>query len=157
MSAQVSRWISVIGGTTLLVLGTVGSLLNIVIFRHRTLRTCPYSSYMFIAAFFDLFILDHALLLRILSDGFGLDPISSNSIYCCLRFYTGQIGSFVPITLICLAAIDRWAVRQKTNSDMNQLVDDFHLKILFRRHVDQFGFVIGVQIERHVIQSFFQF
>ena len=113
MSAQVSRWISVVGGTTLLVAGTLGGVFNVVIFHHRSLRSCPYAWYMFIAAFFDLFTLDHALLLRVLSDGFGLDPISLHTVYCCLRFYTGQIGSFVPITLICLAAIDRWTVSGK--------------------------------------------
>jgi hypothetical protein len=65
---------------------------------------------MLIAAFFDLITLDHALSLRILSDGFGINLISINTIYCQLRFYTRQIASFVPITLICLASIDRWTV-----------------------------------------------
>jgi hypothetical protein len=65
---------------------------------------------MLAAAFFDLITLDHALLLRVLSDGFGIDPVSLNTVYCKLRFYTGQIASFAPITLICLAAVDRWAV-----------------------------------------------
>lgn len=110
MSLAVSRWISIIGGSTLLVTGTVGALLNIAIFTHRTLRTCSCSWYILVAAFFDLLTLDHPLLLRILADGFGLDLIAIDTNYCRLRFYTGQIGSFVPITLICLAASDRWAV-----------------------------------------------
>lgn len=145
MSAQVSRWISVIGGTTLLVLGTIGALFNIVLFRHRTLRSCPYSSYMFTAAFFDLITLDHALLLRILSDGFGLDPIALHSVYCCLRFYTGQIASFVPITLICLAAIDRWAV----SGESTFLMSKTKLIVLdsLRRLVDHLVFVTGVRLD----------
>jgi maltodextrin utilization protein YvdJ len=110
MSAIAARWISVIGGSTLLIVGTIGSLFNIAVFSHRSLRNCSYSWYILVAAFFDLITLDHPLLLRILSDGFGLDLVSMNNIYCKLRFYTGQISSFVPITLICLAAIDRWAV-----------------------------------------------
>ncbi|UJR28100.1 hypothetical protein I4U23_009355 [Adineta vaga] len=109
MSAIVSRWISTIGGSILLIVGTIGALLNISVFTHSSLQKCPYSWYLVVAAFFDLITLDHALLLRILADGFGIDPISSHTIYCQLRFYTGQIASFVPITLTCLATIDRWS------------------------------------------------
>lgn len=112
MSAIVARWISLIGGTTLLVSGTIGAVFNILIFTHRTLRNCSCSWYMLVAAFFDILTLDHALLLRILSDGFGIDPISRYTVYCPIRFYTGQMTSFAPITLICLAAIDRWAVSE---------------------------------------------
>jgi hypothetical protein len=110
MIATISRWISIIGGSTLLIVGTVGAICNILVFSHSTLRRCSCSWYILTAAFFDLITLDHALLLRILSDGFGIDLISIHTVYCRLRFYTGQIASFVPITLICLAAIDRWAV-----------------------------------------------
>jgi maltodextrin utilization protein YvdJ len=110
MIATISRWISIAGGSTLLIIGTTGALFNILVFSHRTLRSCSCLWYMLIAAVFDLITLDHALLLRILSDGFSIDPISLNTVYCKLRFYTGQIASFAPITLICLAAMDRWAV-----------------------------------------------
>jgi len=113
MIATISHWISIIGGSTLLIMGTIGAVFEIFVFTHRTLRSCSYSWYMLIAAFFDLITLDHALLLRILSDGFGIDPISMYTVYCKLRFYTGQIASFVPITLICLATIDRWAVSKQ--------------------------------------------
>ncbi len=110
MIATISRWISLVGGITFLFFGTLGGIFNIFIFAHRTLRSCSCSWYMLMAAIFDLITLDHALLLRILSNGFGIDLISIDNAYCKLRFYTGQIASFAPITLICLAAIDRWAV-----------------------------------------------
>lgn len=112
MLATISRWISLVGGSTLLVTGTIGAIFNILIFSHSTLRHCSCSWYMLAAAFFDLITLDHALLLRLLSDGFGIDPVSLYNVYCPLRFYTGQIASFAPITLICLAAVDRWAVSE---------------------------------------------
>lgn len=114
MSAVASRWISVISGSILLVAGTVGALFNIAILTHRSLRKCSCSWYLLAASFFDLITLDHPLLLRVLADGFGLDLISMNNIYCKLRFYTGQIFSFTPITLICLASADRWAVSYHT-------------------------------------------
>jgi hypothetical protein len=110
MIATIARWISIAGGTTLLIIGTIGGLFNIFVFSHHTLRSCSCSWYILIAAIFDLITLDHALLLRLLADGFGIDLVSIDTVYCKLRFYTGQIASFVPITLICLAAIDRWAV-----------------------------------------------
>jgi hypothetical protein len=110
MIVTISRWISIIGGSTLLIMGTIGAIFNLSVFTHRTLRNCSYSWYMLIAAVCDLITLDHALLLRILSDGFNIDPISMYTVYCKLRFYIGQIASFVPISLICLAAVDRWAV-----------------------------------------------
>lgn len=121
--AVAARWISVVCGSTLLVLGTVGGLFNIAIFTHSSLNKCAYASYMLAAAFFDLAILDHPLLLRILADGFGLDPVSMSDIYCKMRFFTGQISSFVPITLICLAAIDRWAVSCRTSLDVSGVRD----------------------------------
>jgi hypothetical protein len=110
MSATLSRWISVIGGSTLLVTGTVGALFNIFIFTHRSLRKCSCSWYLLAAAFCDLLTLDHPLLLRILADGFDLDLVSMSNIYCKVRFFTGQTFSFAPITFTCLAAVDRWAV-----------------------------------------------
>jgi hypothetical protein len=110
MSAIASRWISVIGGSALLITGTIGALFNILIFTHHTLRSCSCSWYMITAAFFDIITLDHALLLRVLADGFGLDLVSMNTVYCKIRFYTGEIASFTPITLVCLASVDRWAV-----------------------------------------------
>ena len=113
MIATIARWISLVGGIALLTLGTIGGVLNLLIFSHRTLRSCSCSWYMLIAAAFDLFTLDHALLLRILSYGFAIDAVSIDNAYCKLRFYTGQMGTFVPITLICLASIDRWAVSKQ--------------------------------------------
>jgi hypothetical protein len=110
MSAIAARWISVIGGSILLVSGTIGALFNIAVLTHSSLRKCSCTWYLLAASFFDLITLDHPLLLRILSDGFGLDLVSRNIIYCKLRFYTGQVFSFAPITLICLASVDRWAV-----------------------------------------------
>lgn len=109
----ISRWISLVGGSTFLILGTIGAIFNILVFGHRTLRKCSCASYMLTAAFFDLFILDYALLLRILGDGLGIDIISMSALHCTLRFFLGQIASFVPITLICLAAVDRWAVSRR--------------------------------------------
>jgi hypothetical protein len=110
MIATISHWIALVGGITLLVSGTIGGIFNICIFVHHTLRNCSCSWYMLIAAVFDLITLDHALLLRILSYGFSIDLVSIDNAYCKLRFYTGQIASFTSITLICLAAVDRWAV-----------------------------------------------
>ena len=110
MISTISHWISIVGGMTFLILGTVGGIFNVLVFAHRTLRSCSCSWYMLFAAIFDLITVDHALLLRVLSYGFGIDLISIANTYCKLRFYTGQIASFTPITLTCLAAIDRWAV-----------------------------------------------
>lgn len=65
---------------------------------------------MTVAACFDLLALDHALPLRILVDSFHGDGAASGIAYWCMRFSTRQTSSFVPITLICLASIDRWAL-----------------------------------------------
>ena len=110
MNNIVIRWVPRTVGTVLLLVGTVGGLSSIAIFSHSTLRHCPYARYMLVAALFDLMTLDHPLLLRILADGWGIDWISTNETYCKMRFFTGQINSFVPITMICLAAVDRWMV-----------------------------------------------
>ena len=110
MIAIISRWISLVGGIVFLILGTIGAIFNILVFTHPTLRKCSCALYMMTAAFIDLFILDYALLLRILGDGLGIDIVSMDTAHCALRFFFGQIASFVPITLICLATVDRWAV-----------------------------------------------
>ena len=151
MSAVVvARWISVIGGSVLLILGTIGGVFNIAIFTHRSLNKCAYASYMLAAAFFDLAILDHPLVLRILADGFGIDPISRSNIYCKIRFFTGQISSFVPITLICLAAIDRWAVRPQTSPKV-LVAPDMLLALSSRQPVDPLVYVDGVRFVRRVL------
>ena len=110
MSTVTARWMIRTAGITLLSLGTIGGFFSIAIFSHPTLRKCSYARYMLIAAFFDLMTLDHPFVLRILADGWGIDLVSMIEAYCIFRFFTGQTNTFIPITMICLAAVDRWAV-----------------------------------------------
>jgi hypothetical protein len=111
MALVAMRWIFILSASALLILGTIGGILNLIVFNHRSLRSSPYAQYMLVTAAFDLLTIDYPLTLRILSDGFGIDLIATHRSYCKFRFFVGQLSSFIPISMICLAAIDRWAVR----------------------------------------------
>ncbi|CAF0720448.1 unnamed protein product [Adineta steineri] len=91
----------------ILILGTIGNLINILIFLRKSLRKNPCSIYFLSASITSLIVLYSGLISRLLG-GFNLDLTNWNNILCKMRFYF-YYGSVALLSwFIVFASIDRY-------------------------------------------------
>lgn len=91
-----------------LIFGTFGNVLNILIFTRRSLRTNPCSFYFLISSINNLFVLYVALLTRLLSSGWKIDPSNTNLALCKLRIFFVYSSLCLIQWCMVLASIDRF-------------------------------------------------
>jgi hypothetical protein len=92
----------------LIVVGNLGSVLNIIVFSiSRKLRSSPCSLYLIFASIGYAIYLNIVALLRYLQVSFNIDPSSQWSWVCKLRFYAVGFLVMLPRSYMLLAAIDR--------------------------------------------------
>ncbi|CAF1281172.1 unnamed protein product [Didymodactylos carnosus] len=105
---EISRQLTIYVGLFVFILGTVGSLLNIYIFlSKKSFRSNSCAVYLLCASIYDLLYLFNAVLPRILT-AFNIDPTTTSSVYCKLKFYLTLQFSLAAITFVLLAAVNRW-------------------------------------------------
>lgn len=92
----------------LLIFGTIGHLINIVILTRKSLQKNSCAFYFLASTFANLICLWIGLFFRLLS-GYHLDPTSWDTIICKFRFYFAYIGLFLSSFFLLYASIDRWA------------------------------------------------
>ena len=90
-----------------IIVGTVGSILNLVVFTQKTLRKNPCSIY-FIAYNLSNFVYIYSLLFSLtMASGYNIDPSAYNLVICRLRLYTNVLFNVLSPYYIILASIDR--------------------------------------------------
>ncbi|UJR11034.1 hypothetical protein I4U23_015218 [Adineta vaga] len=94
-------------GPFLLFIGTIGCLLNILVFSRKSLRKNPCSFYLIAYNIADLLYIYCALLFLIISIGYQIDPTTVNLIFCRLRLYTALLFHGLSQFYLILASIDR--------------------------------------------------
>ena len=104
--AFISNQLNLYCGIPLLIVGSVGALLNMYIFRHRSLRASPCSIYLFGQAFFDLSHLINTLFTRILYT-LSIETYSRNDVHCRFRSFIAEVASLCAVSCLCLGAFDR--------------------------------------------------
>ncbi|CAF1252485.1 unnamed protein product [Didymodactylos carnosus] len=105
ISTQVIRYLSIF----LLVFGTIGNVLNLIVFLQRSLRSNPCSVYFFSSSISSLVSLYSGLITRTLAT-YRLDPTNKSSIQCKIRSFF-LFSSFTTSTwLIAVASIDRYFI-----------------------------------------------
>ena len=90
----------------ILVLGTIGNLINILVFSRRSLRKNPCSVYFCSASITSLLVLYSGLISRLLG-GYHLDLTDSNNILCKLRFYFYYVSVALLSWFLVFASLDR--------------------------------------------------
>lgn len=93
----------------LIIIGTLGNLLNIVVFiRHKTLR--QMSNFVFLITFFisNLTLLWSSRFPHSMLAITGIDPLVGSIVYCKVRWLFGRWGFNMSFTCICLSSIDRF-------------------------------------------------
>jgi hypothetical protein len=91
----------------LMLIGTVGCILNLIVFTQKNLRKNPCSIY-FIAYNIANFVYIYSSLLALtLSIGYNLDASKYNLVACRLRLYTNVLSNCLSAFYLILASIDR--------------------------------------------------
>ena len=92
----------------IIVIGTVGNTLNIIILTHPSLCRHACSRYFLALAINNLFYSSVALIHRLLSSGYQLNVSNSSLIACKMISYINTLNAFLSPYLIVLASIDRY-------------------------------------------------
>ncbi|CAF3414489.1 unnamed protein product, partial [Rotaria sp. Silwood2] len=93
----------------IIIVGNLGSILNVIVFSlSKKLRSSPCSLYLIFASIGFSLYLNIVALLRFLQIVFNIDPSSTWSWICKLRFFAVGFFLMLPRSYMLLAAIDRY-------------------------------------------------
>jgi len=91
-----------------IILGTIGNLLNLLVFTRPTLLRSSCTLYFIAASIDNILAIYIAVLYRLLLDGFSIDIGSLSTIVCKLRGYFGYIFLSLSPYFFILACFDRY-------------------------------------------------
>jgi hypothetical protein len=103
VTAQMNRYL----GIFIFIFGFVGNTLNILVFRHRTLRTNPCAWFFLASSVGSLIYFSIGLLTRILS-GWNLDYSAYNQVICKIRGFLVYVSAEIIAWFIAMATVNRW-------------------------------------------------
>ncbi len=98
----------------LIILGTFGNVLNLIIFTRRTLRTNPCSMYFLAGSINNLFATYVVILARYLSFSWNLDFTTTNTVFCKLRLLFVYVSLNLVLWFTILASADRFFSSSKS-------------------------------------------
>ena len=102
-------------GFFLLVVGTMGNVLNVFIFASvRTYRTTPCTFYFLVGLTHDIGQLLINLTTRIISAGYGVNITGTLTIWCKARFFLICAFATVSLTCSCLAVVDQFLATSRS-------------------------------------------
>lgn len=108
---QLNIWL----GCFLWIMGNIGCLGNILVFRSRKIRKRAYSIYLLASAFADFHYFNFVLLTRILQKGFQISLVNRYVLVCKLRQFSTIWGNVVGFSLFTFATVDRLLSTQRSN------------------------------------------
>ena len=96
-------------GLTILIFGTLGNLLNLILFVGlESLNTLASSLFLLTSFVSSEGVLITGLLTRVIRGFSGVDPVNASVTLCKIRWMIRTIANAVSLTCICLAAFDRY-------------------------------------------------
>jgi len=104
----------------LLFFGTIGNILNILVFTRKTFRNNICVAYFMASTIFDSFIIIFSLLPRLLA-GFNSDPSQYSAVLCKLRFFITYFAGYTSAWFISLACVERY-LSSSTSVHRRQLI-----------------------------------
>lgn len=94
----------------IVLLGNIGSILNILILTQRAYFHNSCSCYILASSVVNLLIINFVVLYRMLLAGFDIDLTMNSSFLCKFRVYITHCTTLLSRFYIVLACIDRWAM-----------------------------------------------
>lgn len=104
----ISEQLNIYWGLFMFIFGIIGSIWNILIFRHYSLRSSSCCTYMLIGSIASLIQIIFSLSDRIIDEGFQIHWTENNIVWCKLRVYIAQCASLTPLTCLVFSVIDRF-------------------------------------------------
>ena len=102
-------------GTTIFITGTVGNLMNIIVFTYlRSYRSLVTSTFLAAASFFAQLFLTLGFGFRTLSKWIGYDIASRNESICKLTLLLRSASIQIYLTCLCFASIDRYLMTSRS-------------------------------------------
>jgi hypothetical protein len=105
--------ITLYGGATIFIVGTLGNLLNIRLLWSTRRNSCAF---LFLtSSVVNCLVLFFGLFTRILAVAFNLDWARSSLIWCKMRVAFSQSTFFISLTLVCLTSVDRVLISSRSD------------------------------------------
>ncbi|CAF0735204.1 unnamed protein product [Adineta steineri] len=101
------------GGPLLITIGSIGCILNLMVFTNDTLRKNPCTICFRAVNIVDFIYFYLGLLLTTLAVGYDIDPSATNIVFCRFRYYIALVLACWEASYIILAAIDRTLVTSR--------------------------------------------
>lgn len=125
-----------IGQPLLFTFGTIGCILNIVIFLRPSLRLNSCAIYFHASSWANLFCLTWGLLISMLTVFVSNNPLPYNATYCKIRYYILTASQLTSRSCIVLACLDRFllcsqSIRQRSFCRANVAIKVILLTISF--------------------------
>ncbi|CAF4956798.1 unnamed protein product, partial [Rotaria sp. Silwood1] len=105
MNVQLNRYLPL----PFLVLGTIGVILNIIIFTRRSLVINSCIHYLLANTIANFIVLYWVVITRIISDGYKIDPSITSDVFCKMKYFLTYVSRTLSTWFLLLACIDRWA------------------------------------------------
>jgi hypothetical protein len=129
-------------------IGFIGNIINISIFTRPKLIKNPCSTYFLYLSVVDLNVLFFGSIIRLLSDGFGIDLISYNLGFCRFRYFILHCSMALSSWFTILAGIDRYCISSR-NVHRRQLSN-----LKYSRYLAALTAFIGLVAYSHVLGLF---
>ena len=104
----VAQHLNIWFGSCLLLVGNVGCVINIVVFRTKSFHRSSFSIYFLATTIADFVLLNFVLFTRILQNGFMLPLFQTHQYLCKLRAYISSVTSSLSCTFFIMVSIDRF-------------------------------------------------
>jgi hypothetical protein len=102
-----TQYLYQVGCPILMLIGTIGCILNLIVFTQKNLRKNPCSIYFIAYNIANLLYIYSSLLSLMLDVGYNIDPSSHYLIICRLRLYAAILFNCLSPFYLILASIDR--------------------------------------------------
>jgi hypothetical protein len=111
--ASAQQYLFQVGGPILLTMGTIGGMLNLMVFTKSSLRKSPCAICFVAGNIIDLIYLFISLIPTFLQSGYGINLGEENIAYCRSFYYIGLILSSLGPSYLILASIDRTLITSR--------------------------------------------
>lgn len=102
-----------------IILGTIGVILNVIIFTRRSLFTNSCVQYLLANTLSNLVVLYWVAVTRILSDGYANDLSTRSDTFCRIRYFFTYYSRTLSTWFIVLACSDRWLSSSQARNRFN--------------------------------------
>ncbi|UJR32799.1 hypothetical protein I4U23_020261 [Adineta vaga] len=151
------------GGPILIVLGTISSIIMIILFLRKNFHPYPSSIYIICRNISNLFFIYLSILYETLALGYNITPSSSNLTYCRFSCYTTLLFDILNPFYLCLTLFDRLLgtsfnvnIRKYSTHQLAYRLSICGLICWILLHLHALFFSEIIQLESNMIYCYFQ-